>query len=440
MGLGKSAQTILASDRLNINRVLVITPAVGRINWEREFQRWQFFPREFQIIERMDQMPDPDRSVICGYEYAMRHFARLTSQKFDVCIIDEAHFLKSTDAKRTQNILGKNGVVRAAKRVWLLTGTPTPNGCPSELWVVLYTFGRTKLKYLDFIRYFCKLDTRYNPPTARGPRDDRVSEFKELLKPIMLRRLKEDVMKDLPPITYSHFVVEPTPVDLDTNPFLVQWVFPKDRSKEFEQKMDAQRALVAETARIAALGNDGLRALAALSSSVSTLRMVTGIQKYPAVADIIEEELKSNAYEKIVIFAIHQTVIEGMRQRLRKFKPVTLYGLTPVEKRQRNIDKFMKEKSCRVFIGNIQACGTNITLTAAHHVAFVEQSWVPDDNAQAAMRVHRIGQTNPVFVRFFGLANSFDDRLSEILKRKTRDKTKILEPSPLTKSHHLGST
>jgi SNF2 family DNA or RNA helicase len=168
--------------------------------------------------------------------------------------------------------------------------------------------------------------------------------------------------------------------------------------------------------------------------------MVTGIQKYPAVADIIEEELKSNAYEKIVIFAIHQTVIEGMRQRLRKFKPVTLYGLTPVEKRQRNIDKFMKEKSCRVFIGNIQACGTNITLTAAHHVAFVEQSWVPDDNAQAAMRVHRIGQTNPVFVRFFGLANSFDDRLSEILKRKTRDKTKILEPSPLTKSHHLGST
>jgi SNF2 family DNA or RNA helicase len=104
-----------------------------------------------------------------------------------------------------------------------------------------------------------------------------------------------------------------------------------------------------------------------------------------------------------------------------------LFGGTDPERREKNIKKFIHNPLCRVFIGNIRAAGIAITLTAASEVAFVESSWVPADNAQAAMRVHRIGQTRPVRCRFFGLVNSSDEKVQQVLKRKTRDITKLFD-------------
>jgi SNF2 family DNA or RNA helicase len=89
--------------------------------------------------------------------------------------------------------------------------------------------------------------------------------------------------------------------------------------------------------------------------------------------------------------------------------------------RQRNVDNFMKNPKYKVFIGNIQAAGTAITLTSAHNIVFIEQDWVPGNNAQAAMRVHRIGQTKPVHVRVLYLPDTIDEKIARILKCKTRD-------------------
>jgi SNF2 family DNA or RNA helicase len=128
-----------------------------------------------------------------------------------------------------------------------------------------------------------------------------------------------------------------------------------------------------------------------------------------------------------VIFAIHRDVIENMRVGLRQFGAVCLYGGTDPEKRQKNIDRFQNNPKCRVFIGNIHAAGTAITLTAAHHVTFIEQDWVPGNNAQAVMRCHRIGQENPVSVRFIVLDGTLDAKIGYILKRKTADLTHIFD-------------
>jgi SWI/SNF-related matrix-associated actin-dependent regulator 1 of chromatin subfamily A len=129
--------------------------------------------------------------------------------------------------------------------------------------------------------------------------------------------------------------------------------------------------------------------------------------------------------DKIVLFACHRMVIEGLREGLRKYGAVTLYGGTPPAKRQINIDKFQKDKRCRVFIANIQAAGTSVTLTAAAEAMFVECDWTPANNAQAAMRVHRIGQTRPVRIRYCSLANSTDEKVTDALRRKSRDELAI---------------
>jgi SNF2 family DNA or RNA helicase len=92
----------------------------------------------------------------------------------------------------------------------------------------------------------------------------------------------------------------------------------------------------------------------------------------------------------------------------------------------------------RVFIGQIQAAGVAIDLSMSHEVAFLEASWVPGENAQAAMRVHHLKQTHPVNIRFFSLADSVDERVQAILRRKTRDLTALFD-EPATVSDPVAN-
>lgn len=433
MGLGKSAQAIHAADLLRANKILVLCPAVARENWLREFQKFSISPRHFEIIQsRLDKnrhhlYPSwQNHSLICSYDLAdnLNEILNINGMgsKFDLIILDEFHYLKSHTAKRTKAVFGKNGLIRKAPRCFALSGTPAPNH-PGELWPTLFTFGITKLSYTHFIERFCNY---YELPQHRGiqitgAKIYRIPELKSLMAPHILRRKKEDVLKELPPIHYTNIVVPPGKVDLDIEASFTQYVFPHDRRHVLEARLKKEKNILDTILNNTRFTRDGFKALEAISNSISTLRMYTGIQKVQAVADLVAHELDSNAYEKIVIFGIHQGVIEGLRQRLRRFGAVTLYGQTPPVKRQRHIDKFQRNPKTRVFIGNIQAAGTAITLTAAHHVIFIEQDWVPGNNAQAAMRCHRIGQTKPVFVRFVGLVNSLDEKIAQRLKQKTKE-------------------
>lgn len=430
MGLGKSAQAIQACDRIGAERILVLCPAVARINWMREFEKFSQTERQFTIV---NSRKDPIfESTICSYDLASQVLKQVT-HPFDVLILDECHMLKSTDTVRTAVVYGKQGLVRQTKRVWALSGTPAPNHA-GELWPILYTFGQTKLTYDEFIKAYCEVSITSYGPKIHGTKVSKIPEIKELLKPVMLRRMKEDVMKELPPINFSRHPIEPFTPPLDESGTFIGWVFPKDRSKELYQKIDEQNLAVLNAISIAKDGPLGTQTeaaigvLSALAPSVSTLRMFTGLQKIKSTLELVRQELESNAYEKLVIFAIHQDVIEGLRSALFKdFGAVTVYGGTNPETAQRNIDRFQTHHKCRVFIGNIIACGTAINLTAAHNVLFVEQSWTPGHNAQAAMRVHRMGQKKPVSVRTLYLPNTIDDHVSRVLDRKTRELTRLFD-------------
>jgi SWI/SNF-related matrix-associated actin-dependent regulator 1 of chromatin subfamily A len=170
---------------------------------------------------------------------------------------------------------------------------------------------------------------------------------------------------------------------------------------------------------------DMLPLMEAAEKSMPELRQFTGLAKCPAIIEQVGGELERGEVDKIVLFAVHKSVIETLRDGLKKFKPVTLYGGTPAAKRQDHMDRFQKDPRCRVFIANIQAAGTAVTLTAAHEIALAEYDWTNANNAQAIMRVHRIGQEKPVRARFFSLANSTDERVAEVLRRKIKDELSI---------------
>lgn len=441
MGLGKTAQAVVGADLILAKRVLVFCPAVARFNWISEFEQFQNPSpenpaRAFDCVTSKRFIPDSNRSIVCSYDLA-HHFDAKLFGDFDLLILDEAHYLKTPNTNRTRAILGKKGFIRHAKRTWALSGTPAPNNA-SELWPLLFTFGATKKSLDEFIDVYCTTRTQHFGYRAHkiitGTNTKTTGELKRELSTVMLRRKQIDVMKELPPIHTSHMEVEAGKVDLEASSSLVQWVFPENRLREFNEKVKFEQKIVEhvfDTDRSCGqYGVDLMKHLEAVARSVSTLRRYTGLQKVDPIAELITGELEIGAYDKIVIFAVHRDVINALRLKLQGFGAVTLYGGTDIDRRQENLRKFEKNPKCQVFIGNIQAAGTAITLTSANQVLFAELDWVPGNNAQAAKRCHRIGQEKPVFVRTVLLKDSYDARISRLLTTKTKQLLNLFDEKP----------
>lgn len=393
MGLGKSAQAIRALDYIKARRVLVVCPAVARLNWQREFAKFSLSSMTPNVISTRKFAITSPTSWIVSYDCLLT--ARHESAGiFDALILDEAHYLKSRVAERTLAVFhNKRGWARKAKRIWALTGTPMPNHA-AELWVLMRAFGATDLTLTRWQDEFCTFTTRKwasGPPVRQvsGNQPDMLPELKRQVGKIMLRRTKADVALQLPPLSIN---MVPIPI-------------------EDPKGMPEDEAAAADVAL----------ELGANPPPLPTLRRWLGMEKAAPVARMVFEELHEKAYDKIVVFAWHTDVIAVLAKELKRFGVVVIEGATPPAKRQQAIDGFQNDAKIRVAVCQLQAAGTAINLTAASEVMLVEQDWVPANNAQAIMRCHRIGQDRPVNVRIAAAADTVDERIAAVVERKTKD-------------------
>jgi SWI/SNF-related matrix-associated actin-dependent regulator 1 of chromatin subfamily A len=430
-GLGKSAQAVTAADIINADRILVICPASVRVNWIREFEKFSMLGGDSTALltgQTTGIMP-ASRFVTCSYDLttrsdvlsSLRNWLRSASR--GVLIPDEVHFCKSTDAQRSQAVLGKDGLAHVAKRIYCLSGTPAPNHL-AETFPLLRTFGVWRDSYDAFVGQFCT--TRESPYGTVICGNKNIGQFRELIRPIILRRKYEEVMAELPELRYGDVVVPAGPVDLDVQ--FPEYYFITNREKDLLDSLGKQRAAVELIADLKGTGGEGLDAINALLDADNRgggaqLRRYVGLQKLQPTIDLVTDELNSGL-DKIVLFAHHRAIIEGLRDGLSKFGAVTLYGGMNAFTKQKNVDKFARDPRCRVFAGNIKAAGVAIDGLQRQccNVMFVETVSVPGDMAQAIMRVRRNGQTRPVLVRSVRLA---DDPLFEKIERarfrKARD-------------------
>lgn len=389
MGLGKTVQAILAAKQLDAQKIGVVCPASMATQWQREFDRW---------------WPEHPPVMVSSYgKVANGHWG---VPRFDVLIVDEAHMLKSPTSERTKAVYGPDvdgidGLVGWADRTWLLSGTPGLNN-PAEIWTHLHALMPSVLLgkngkaagYWGFAKRYAKVFDRGYGPEIKPGSGRNLDELKALIAPFILRRLKADVLADLPPITF--------------NTLYLDGKLPGSSAHD--------EMLVANA--LDSFDTDGL---AKVATHVASLRRETGLAKLPAVIEWISDFL-ANTDEKLVVFAHHRDVIEGLRAAARA-RAAVVTGDTV--HRQLEVDWFQNDPRCRLFIGQIQAAGTGLTLTAASTVLMAEQSWVPAENAQAAMRVHRIGQKNACTVYNAVLAGSIDERIGDALTRKLNDLVKL---------------
>jgi SWI/SNF-related matrix-associated actin-dependent regulator 1 of chromatin subfamily A len=429
MGIGKSAQAIKACDLVGARSVLVICRAVARENWRREFEKFSSQERACRTIYGRDDAAHLDGGiVICSYE-SLPHVLNNYPGNFDCVVIDESHYVKEPTSLRTRNVLGKVGAIHRGSQTFLLTGTPTPNHA-GELWTTLYTLGRTRLNYEQFVEKFCTYrDTSFGRQiTGSVIEPDKIAEIRGMLAPICLRRTKEDVNLELPPIFYSDpILVKPGKFELMSCRCFCNYVLPVDRTKDLEEILERELGVI-NGITDGGFTDEAMRALEANAKNIMTLRRYNSMQKVDPVIDLVSEELDSKAYKKIVIFAIHRDTLVVLQQKLsKKYGAVLIFGGTKPSRMQDRIDAFQNTAKCRIFIAQLHCAGTSLTLTASDQVLFVDLDWVPGNNHQAAARCHRIGQTKPVTVRSIALEHSIDQHISKILSRKTRELAVLMD-------------
>lgn len=413
MGLGKSPEAIAAADLIGAKRILTVCPGIARPNWEREWHRWQMIPRSTCIIQSSKDRPTADVTITSYTALQSRPvLVALLSQKWDVIIFDEAHLLKNKDALTTQicyggSCDGTKGLAPRATCIWLLTGTPMPNGA-HEMWThanALWPNAVRGMSYNEWVDRFC-----YWRGTERGVQKVmaaiNVDDFRERLRPYIKRRLMADVLPDLPPLRFGHIVVSPDSV-------------PPMPEQAVEADMVLRAALANLKGNKEELSFEDIAAIqAAEKMHIASLLRWTGVAKAPAVAEHVCQDL-ANGMKKAVVFAKHKEVFQILAKKIPGFVSIT--GDTPMKDRQGIIDSFQGQvaNSDPPVLGcHIDIASTALTLTAACDVIFAETGWVPKDILQAAKRCHRIGQTRPVLARIFSLKNTLDEAVTSTIVRK----------------------
>ena len=258
---------------------------------------------------------------------------------------------------------------------------------------------RCPFNFEQFRDRFCekRWDYHRNDWKIIGNKKDTLPELKAMLNGVVLRRLKKDHLKDLPAIRWETVVL---PSDAVSKEF-------RDLDKQFRgltvgEELEELRHRV----------------------EFAAWRRLCGLAKIEPATELLAAELEGTTH-KTVVFAHHLDVLAGIEAGLSG-GTVKITGDVAAADRTRLVKQFQNDPNIRVALCQITAAGVGITMTAAEEVVFVEQSFVPGDNAQAADRVHRIGQQKAVRARFLALAGTVDQLVAEALARKTAAINEVL--------------
>lgn len=395
MGLGKTVQALATLEADNAFPALIIVPNAVKLNWEIETRKW--LPnRSVQVVNAQTRLTKIADVTILNYDIVNKKIDGLTG-KFKSLVLDEGHYVKNYKAKRTKAVeeLART-LTDDDPLILILTGTPVVNR-PAELISQLNILNRLNDVggFKHYWRHFCGYD-------QRGAQN--LNELNLALRAkCMVRRLKEDVLPELPPRTFSM-----QPVSLSN-------------AAEYARAERDFMGWLAQTNPEAMTSAERAEAL----TKINVLRHLAASGKVEESLDWIKNALETNG--KLVVFAHHQDIIAALMDGLSEFNPVEIKGGMSNEAKQASIVSFQNDETVRVIVCSLKAAGVGITLTAASNVAFVELGWTPADMAQAVDRCHRIGQKDAVTGWELVAPKSIDQYMLEILAEKQDIMDQILD-------------
>ena len=399
MGLGKTVQALAVLAATEAFPAVVVCPASLKLNWKKEIQIW---------------LPDRTVEVVSGAKPSTGHrHADITVINYDILdswvdhfdspraiVLDESHYIKNGTTIRTKAAIRLSDRMDDDAVRICLSGTPIVN-TPSEV--------VTQLRFLHRINEFGGVGGF----KKRYQRETNLVELNRKLRSIcMVRRRKDDVLKELPPKRWSTITLTGDPAVM----------------REYRKAEDNIVSYLAEAARKAAEESGATTdeakksawqaALRAQSAehlvAISALKRLATKAKIQSCYEWIEDFMATDS--KLVVFAHHRHVVDEIAERYCDGLKIT--GEVHQDLRQPVVDRFQNEEAQQVLACSIKAAGVGLTLTAASDVLFIEQGWTPADMDQAADRCHRIGQTDSVTAWNMVCANTIDETISDLIARK----------------------
>lgn len=396
MGLGKSLQCLFwVRDFLDKGPTVIVCPAHLKWNWQREAAR--HIQRNAVVLESRNPPPSKgryssDTIFVINYEI-LPFWLKWLRQHNPKCVIpDEVHHIKNRSTKSYKAVAG---LCVGVPHLIAVSGTPLTNR-PAELFPIL------NLLRPDKFDSFWSYATKYCPPKKKpwgwefNGATNLPGLHKRLKRTCMIRRLKSDVLRDLP--RKRRYIV-PVPIDnqseyTQASKDIIKWLM-KTKPQKAKKARSAER-LVQMTY---------LKQLAAMLKIKSVIKWVD---------NFLEE---SN--EKVILFGIHRDVLGPIYKHFQK-KAVIVDGSLAGRKRQLAFDKFNHNQGCRLLVGNIQAAGTGWSAKAST-VAFAELDWRPAMHTQAEDRIYGLErgvEGTAASIYYLYARNTIEDKLVRLLQSK----------------------
>ena len=426
MGLGKTIQAIgcLAVDPEQLLPAIVVCPASVLYNWQAEINKW--LPSVPVIVLATGSAPLPPKGwkgvMVVTWNQLVSRGPALEAWGLKCIIADEAHKAKEPTTSWTKVLASLSETV---PHILMLTGTPVKNRV-IELWSLLRMLDPDSYgSKTEFGKEYTNVETVKiggGKTATKYEGGKNLEALQQRLRCIMVRRLKEDVLSDLPPkrrVSLEVEIPDKSRADYErAREEFADWL-----EGALERKISAQyvkdgidpKSATAEIRQeVAERAERALRAEQLVK--IGYLRRLVGIAKIEPALDKIEEFVEAG--EPLVVFAEHADVVQGIQDGLKKakIKFVTVDGSASLAAREAAKNAF-QAGGVDVFIGT-QAAKEGITLTRASNTLFVERWWTPGDEEQAEDRIHRIGQKNAATIYFLQVVNSIDDHLSRLVESK----------------------
>lgn len=430
-GLGKTLEVAGSINWWNANKTpikkaLIICPASLRINWKRELDKWLVDKYNVGVVNRSDYPENAD-IVVINYDVVSKHYDKLSLIDWDLLVLDEAHYLKNSNSKRTKYIFGnkKNNIspIKANKKVFL-TGTPMLNR-PIELFPLLHALDSESWpNQWKFAHRYC--DAKHNGYGWDFSGASNLEELQDTLRStLMIRRTKKEVLPELPG-KFRQII------ELPFTPKIKKLLDAENSEWENREELLSNLKASVLLSRVNEDSDEYKESVSKLKKGVAAgfgeiakLREKIALSKVPYVIEHLKD-----IEGKVVVFAHHKSVVQELHKAFGE-ESVMLVGDTRMDERQEAVDRFQTDSGVKYFIGSIMAAGVGITLTSSSHVVFAELDWVPGIMSQCEDRCARIGQKNNVLVQHLVLEGSLDARIAKILvdKQDVIDKALDLEYS-----------
>ncbi|HKA00462.1 MAG TPA: DEAD/DEAH box helicase [Candidatus Solibacter sp.] len=407
MGLGKTVQALAATEMLRrrrgIQRVLVVAPASVKYQWKTEIEK--FSGLSAQVIEgllprRRELYASPRFFNLSSYELVLKDVRYMHELAPDLIILDEAQRIRNWTTATARTIKQLK-----SRYAFVLTGTPLENKLEELFSVVEFIDGRRLGPAFRFLHEHRTEDENGKLTGYRG-----LDRIHDQLAPILLRRTRQEVLKDLPKRTDQILHVALTP----------------QQAEPYWEQNDILAALMRKWERQGWLSEiDQKRVLCCLQNMRmlcnSTFLFDKQTNHSPKLAEFREivRELAIEEGRKVVVFSEYERMTHLAGEELKKLGIgfVSLHGSVPSRNRGALMEKFRGDAECRVFLST-DAGGVGLNLQAASAVVNFEPPWNPARLEQRIGRVHRLGQAHPVHVVHLLTKDSIEERVWETLKLK----------------------